>query len=187
MKSKEKRIQKGINLIPDFMLKERHSAKRLFIVGLLTVVITLASYAVYIIPEMKIFTLGIQIENVNNELKAFKDLQVLDDKFKETKNKLDQKKEILKSITENEIDIMPLINKVLSAAPQNVFLSYLNVGENKEISVSYIINNPVEANLLANNLRKLNMFEKVDMPSIPIVDRKMDISFKLKLKDEQKE
>ncbi len=80
------------------------------------------------------------------------------------------------------MDIGFVLEKLTSAVPQNVKLSYFSTSDSGDISASYIINNPVEGTKLTGNLRKLNIFERVDTPSMPMVDRKTDVSFKLRLK-----
>lgn len=182
MKQNKKQINKNINFVPEFVIKEKQALKRIFLVAFLTAVLTLTCFGIYYIPELKIFALNEKIENLNREINFFEDVQKLYDNLKATREKLENKKKIIEEISKNEIDIIPLIDKLISAAPQGVETSYIAFNDKKEISVSYIINNPIQANALVDNLNKLNIFEQVEMPTIPIVDKKTDISFKLKLR-----
>lgn len=181
MKKKKKQIKKDINFIPDFMMKEKNAVKRLFAVAVGTAIFTLVSFGVYFVPEIKIFTLTEQIKNADKEIEFYKDVEDLYKKMKATEEKLKKKKKIIDEISKNEIDVAVLMDKLISAEPQGVQMTYIKVNDKMEVSVSYVINNPIEANELVENLRNLNLFEQVNMPNIPIVDRRTDISFNLKL------
>ncbi|MGE5328868.1 MAG: hypothetical protein ACM3KR_05110 [Deltaproteobacteria bacterium] len=182
-KNKNKQINKNINFVPEFMIREKNAIKRLFIVGIATAVFTLVSFGVYFVPELKIFTLTEQIKNADKEIEFYKDVEVLYKKLNDTEKKLKEKKKIIQEISKNDIDVAALMDKLISAEPQGVQMTYMSITDKMEVAVSYVINNPIEANSLVENLVKLNIFEQVNMPDIPIVDRKTDISFRLKLID----
>lgn len=180
---KVKELKKGINFIPDFMQKEKTQRRRMFIVALSTAVFTLLSFAVYFIPEVKAFTLSVQLQNIETEMRFLEDVKGIKNKLEDTQTKLDKKAKILQDIKKEEVNVIFLTDKLISAAPKNVLLAYFSVDGKDKVNINYIINNPVEATELVNNLKSLNIFEKVDMPNIPIVDRKTDVVFRLKLKD----
>lgn len=178
-----KKIVKEINFIPDFMLKEKEHTGRRIAVALGTAAIVLICFAVYYLPELKVFSLSEQLKNLNVELNFYSDVKEIKNKLEETEAKLAKKKAILDEISKGEVDVISMLEKLTEAAPQNVALSYLSTTGTDDINVSYIVNNPIEANQLVENLRKLDIFEKVEMPpGIPIVDRMTNIDFKLKLK-----
>jgi len=183
MKQNKKQIKKSINFIPDFMFEHKKAAKRIFLVAVATAILTVASFGIYYVPELKIFSLTEKNQNLDREIEFFKDVEDLYNNLNATKKKLENKKKIIQEISKNEIDIVALIDKLILAAPQGVKISYMGFNDKLEVSVSYIINNPIEANALVDNLNNLNIFKQVEMPTIPIVDKKTDISFKLMLRD----
>ncbi|MGE5472691.1 MAG: PilN domain-containing protein [Ignavibacteriales bacterium] len=182
MKQKKKQVNKNINFVPDFVIKQRKAVQRMFLVAFATAIFTLTSFGIYYVPELKIFSLQERIDNLDREIEFFKDIQDLYNNLNAAKEKLENKKKIIEEISKNEFDIVPLIDKLTSAVPQGVEITYIGFNDKLEVSVSYIINNPIEANALVDNLNKLNIFEQVDMPTIPIADKKTEISFKLKLR-----
>lgn len=177
-----KNIVKEINFIPVFVIEERKRIARMIRVAIITAVITLAGFAIYFLPDIQISILKDTLRNYDTELNYLDDIKKIERKLKEVETKLTNKKKILEEINKEEVDIIFLIDKLSSARPPNVILTYLSIDKNKEVNVSYIVNNPVEATQLVNNLINLNIFEKVELPSIPLMDKKTDISFKLKLK-----
>jgi len=183
MKQNKKQINKSINFVPEFMLKQKQAVKRMFLVAVGTVILTVSSFGIYYVPELKIFSLTEKIQNLDREIEFFKDVEDLYNKLNTTKERLEKKKKIIQEISKDEFDIIAVMNKVVSATPQGVEISYINFNDKLAVSLSYTINNPIEANTLVDNLNKLNIFEQVEMPTIPIVDKKTDISFKLKLRD----
>ena len=173
---------KEINFIPDFVIKENQNKARLIMVAVGTVVFTLMAFAVYFIPEVRLSILSIQNENMNTEMKFLEDVKEIKNKLENLEARVDKKKKALEDISRNEVDVVLLMEKLTAAAPQNVSLTFFSVSGPENINVQYIINNPVEASNLVDNLRKLDIFERVEMPSIPIVDRRTDVKFNLKLK-----
>jgi len=181
MKKKKKQINKSINFVPDFMIKEKNAVRRWFTVGIATAIFTVVSFGVYFVPELKIFTLTEQIKNADKEITFYKDVEDLYDKLNSTEEKLKKKKKIIQEISKNDIDVAMLMDKLISVEPQGVELTYMSINDKMEVAVSYVINNPIEANSLVENMGRLNIFEQVNMPDIPIVDKKTDINFRLKL------
>jgi Tfp pilus assembly protein PilN len=175
-------LHKEINFIPDFMIYEKNKVKRMITVALVTTVVALAGFSIYFFPDMKMFTLNIQLNNLKVDIKGLEDVREIKNQLEKTENKLNAKKKILDEVSKDEVDVMSLMDKLATAAPENVVMTYLSVSGKNDINVSYSINNPIEATNLANNLRNLNLFQTVEMPAIPIVDQKRDINFALKLK-----
>ena len=176
-------ISKEINFIPDFVIAERNKINRLIVVAFSTTFITLLAFSVYFFPEMKIFTLNIQVDNAKMELRSMEDVRAIKSKLDQAQSKLNQKKKILDDINKSEVDAIGLMDKLNSAAPENVVLTYLSVNGKDDIKVTYSINNPIEATELTNNLRALNLFQDVSTPVVPIEDQKSDVNFALKLKN----
>ncbi len=177
-----KGISKEINFIPDFMEKEKEQKKRMVKVAILTTIFTLMCFAVYFIPDLQTEFMEAELTSLESREKLMADVKQIKDDLEDTEKKLNQKKSIIEEVSKGEVDIVFVLDKLTSAAPQNVKLSYFSTSDSGEISASYIINNPVEGTKLVANLRKFDIFERVDMPSMPMVDRKTDISFRLKLK-----
>lgn len=175
-------LHKEINFIPDFMIYEKNKVKRMISVGIITTVIALTGFSIYFFPDMKKITLDVQLKNLDVDIKSLEDVREIKNQLEKTENKLNVKKKILDEVSKNEVDVMSLMDKLAAATPENVELTYLSVSGKDGINVSYSINNPIEATNLANNLRNMNLFQTVEMPSIPIVDQKRDINFALKLK-----
>lgn len=179
MKIKSKRI----NFVPEFMIKEREQRRRMVITGITTLIITLLGFSIYFIPWFKNFSLEQACKNYNLEIEYADEENKLLNELKDKQDKLNKKRDLLSKLDKQEINIPLLLDKLAGIAPKEVIFSYLSVKENKQVDVRYSVNNPLEISNLAKNLEKLNIFEKVEIPNVPIVDRKTDVVFKLKLKD----
>ena len=175
-------LHKEINFIPEFMISERNKVKRMITVAVVTTILTLVGFSIYFFPDIKINALKIERDYLDADIRGLEDVREIKNQLEKTENKLNAKKKILYEISKDEVDVISLMDKLTNAAPENVVMTYVSVNGKNDINVSYSINNPIEATNLANNLRNTNLFQTVEMPSIPIVDQKRDINFALKLK-----
>ena len=166
------------------MIMEKERFGRMIAVAIGAGAIALICFAVYFIPELQVFSLSERVKNMNVELSFYSDVKDINNRLKETEAKLVKRKGILEEVSKGEVDIAMMLEKLTTAAPKNVVLSYFSTTGGGNINASYIINNPIEANQLEDNLKKLNIFEKVEMPAIPIVDRRTEANLKLTLKSD---
>lgn len=176
------KVKREINLLPQFVLNQKNQLSRLAIITITTIILTLASFAIYYIPQLKLLSLSVQLKVVNNNIKFMNDVKQLKDKLDTTQATFEKKSNILREISADNVDIVSLLNKLTQATPKNVRLSFLNINGKNDISIDYIIHNPIELNDLVNNLRKLDIFQDVQTPNVPIADRQADVVFKLQLK-----
>lgn len=173
---------KQINFIPDFMVSERAVLRRRYLIALITFITTLFCFSLYFIPELKEFTLEHQLQNINIEIKALTDEKALQEKLDSIQARVERKRAILQEIANSDVDVLYVINKITSSVPSNVMLSYINISGRDKVGISYSVNSPADLPVLVNRLRELDLFETVSMPNIPIMDKKTDVSFALKLK-----
>lgn len=176
------KVKKEINLLPQFVIKQKNELKRIIIITITTIALTLFGFAIYYTPQLKLLSLSVKLKGVNEEIEFMSDAKQLKDKLDSTQAILDKKNGILKEIDADDVDIVPLLDKLTKATPENVRLSFLNVNGKNDISADYVIHNPIELNDLINNLKKLDIFKDVQTPNVPITDRQTDVAFKLQLK-----
>lgn len=174
-------LSKGINFIPEFIVKENEKKKRKVMIATITAIITLFGICIYFIPEYELFILNTKSVKINTEINNMQDIKNIKQQLDETKEKLDAKKKILEEIRSKESDVELITKKLLAITPSNVVLDYYNITDGKTISVNYIINTPEDMVELTNRLKGLELFEKVEIPVMPIVDRKANVNFRLKL------
>lgn len=169
-----------INFIPEFVHKENIRKQRMILITLITVIITLLCFAIYFIPQYKLFTLTNKLNNYDIELKYAKDELKLLNELELTQKSYNKKKDLVNELSKDEFDISILMTELNQAAPKEVIFSFFSVS-GSEVAVKYTVNTPVEISQLVENLKKLDIFDKVSMPNVPIVDIKTDVVFNLKL------
>lgn len=175
-------IKKEINIIPEFMEIEMAKRKKMFIIVITTFLALMFCFSLYYYPQYKLKTMNEENKKLQAQIDDMKDVKDIKDKLNDLETQTKKKRDILTEANKSEVDINYLIAKLTANVPKNVLLAYFSVNGRDKVSVSYIVNNPVEATELLNTLRDLDIFEKVEMPNIPIMDRRTDVNFKLKMK-----
>lgn len=177
-----KESAKQINFTPAFMVKEKSQRWRIINVAVITFVVTLFCFAIYYIPVLKAFSLSIQSNNINTEMRALGDAKTIKEKFDKILTRSESKSAKLEEIDKNDIDILFIYDKINATKAKGILLSGITISGRDNISINYVISNPLQIADLVESLKNSNLFESVTMPNVPILDRETTIIFRLKLK-----
>lgn len=178
------RAEKEINLIPA-KHKTGNTGMILFTsisAGLIILAVILLF--AYILPEVRINKLKEENAKKEAEINSIGDLDEALKRYEKKQSELNQMKDALEAIKKDKFEVLKFLKKLSSYIPENVFVSSLSFSNGDSLSISFVVSDPVDTARLIVKLREMDMFESVDVSSVPIVKGENTISFSLKIKDE---
>lgn len=174
-------VEKDINLIPQKNVnKNRVHIKLSVAAGLigLIVVFTLA----YVMPKMETNRLYLENNRVIEELKSRETAGNEVDSIDAKKAKLEKMKESYKAITLEKVMVLEFLKKLSGYIPENVSISNLSMANGESLSVTFATINPIDTVKLIVKLKEMDIFESVELASIPIGEAPYSLSFNLRIK-----
>lgn len=173
---------KEINLIPSKSGKNYN--KPLVFTAVLAGVITMAAFFLfaYILPQIKISRLEAENIRITEEINSIGDVDEAYKKYEKKKSELQQMKEALSVIENEKVDVLGFLENLSRYIPENVYVSSVSLSGGNSFSISFIANNPIDIMKLVIKLRQTNIFENVELFSVPITKGESVVSFSLKIK-----
>lgn len=172
---------KDINLLPDYVTQKRVTTKNRTNIAFMILLYTCIIIIIFLIP------LGISKYYKSKELiatKQFNSLSYVQKKVDLLNKNIaakDKKQSILKKVSDNQIKIVELLDKINNAIPYGVVMKSFSINA-KDVSVSFIITTPTMLIDLINSLENTKLFQNVVVNTFPMKDMDYTVSFKLKLK-----
>ena len=175
-------IDKEINLIP---LKNGTGYNRALIftsvfAGIM--VMTALILFAYILLQMKINRLKAENARITAEINSIGDVDEAYKNYEKKQSELQQMKGTLSAIQNEKVDVLAFLKNLSRYIPENVYVSSLSLSDGNSFNVSFIVTNPIDIIKLVIKLRQMDVFENVEISSVPITNGENAVSFSLKIK-----
>ena len=177
-------IDKDINLMP-LRHKSDNNSMMLFTAISVAVLVTAVIFLfAYILPQMKIDRLKQENSKIAASISSIGDLDAAVNSYTKKQEKLKKIKDSYDAINKEKIEVLGFLENLKKYIPENVFLSSFLYNNNGAVNLNFITYGPVDVAKLIVKLRQMNMFESVDLSSIPLAEDENIISLSLKIKKE---
>lgn len=94
----------------------------------------------------------------------------------------DQKKQALETLAESGFKVLPFLEKISEATPAGAYIAKLSVTADEGANITFITRDPVETAALVVGLRRLDIFERVDIETVPFMDDSKPVQLNLRFK-----
>lgn len=175
------RAIKDINFLPDYVLQRQVKAKRNATILAWVFVFAFMAGAFYLTP---IQIRKYYVAQKNNELiklSRLSDVQKKVNALEEFKRNMDKKKNVIGDINKKQVRVIANIDEINKKMPSGVILKNIKFTA-KEFNTHYIVNTPLEVVDLLENLEKSDLYKKITIVSVPIVNKNTIVNIKLELK-----
>lgn len=172
---------KDVNFLPDYIQVKHLRTKKKVILFLCTFFALIITSGFLLIPKLVYGYYEREMYVVDSKLAQLSEVQRKVDILNELNNKKAKKASILNEVNNKQVRVTELIDTIKNAIPYNTSLKSYAVND-KNIIVSFEIHSPLEIIALITSLEELDIFEKVEANTFPIVDKTTNIGFNLKLK-----
>ncbi|MDF9409766.1 hypothetical protein L7E55_15655 [Pelotomaculum isophthalicicum JI] len=175
-------VIKDIDFLPQrFTLERKKNKQRLLLIMIIFIVAVFAGLSVWVPFKMekellaKSKTLD---ENINMLNRATPTYNQMIAKQKE----YEQKKQTVNNLESNVFKVIPFLEKVSEVTPQGVYVSQLAIIADEGVNITFISNSPVETANILVGLRKLDIFQSVNIEEVPFVGNPSQVKFNLRFK-----
>lgn len=94
----------------------------------------------------------------------------------------EQKKQALEYLEESGFKVIPFLEKISAVTPAGVYISQLSVKADEGAEITFITPDPVKTATLVVGLRRLGIFESVDIETVPFNDNSRPVYLNLRFK-----
>jgi Tfp pilus assembly protein PilN len=94
----------------------------------------------------------------------------------------DQKKQALETLAKSDFKVLPFLEKISEATPAGAYIAKLSVTADEGANITFVTRDPVETAALVVGLRRLDIFERVDIETVPFMDGSRPVQLNLRFK-----
>lgn len=94
----------------------------------------------------------------------------------------EQKKQALETLEKSGFKVLPFLEKISEVTPAGVYISQLSITADEGANITFITQDPVKTAALVVGLRRLDIFESVDIGTVPFIDNSKSVQLDLRFK-----
>lgn len=176
------RTEKEINLISSRKKIKYGNSPVLLAAFAGVILMVLIVLLTYLLPEIRLSRLKAENNQLVQKIGSIGDLDEEVKKYESKQAQLQKINEAYETIKKEKVSVLEFLSKLSANIPENVFISSLSLTNGDTLSVSFITTNPVDTAKLIVKLRQMDLFENIDVDSVPITEGENSINFTLKIK-----
>ena len=92
----------------------------------------------------------------------------------------EQKRQTLETLAKSDFKVLPFLEKISEATPAGAYISQLSVTAGEGANITFITRDPVETAALVVGLRRLDVFERVDIETVPFMGGSKPVQLNLR-------
>lgn len=92
----------------------------------------------------------------------------------------EQKRQALETLAKSDFKVLPFLEKISEATPAGAYISQLSVTAGEGANITFITRDPVETAALVVGLRRLDVFERVDIETVPFMGGSKPVQLNLR-------
>lgn len=94
----------------------------------------------------------------------------------------DLKKMTLDDLEKSSFKVLPFLERISEVTPPGVYISHLSVTADEGANITFISPGPVETAAMVVGLRSLDIFESVDIETVPFTNESKPVQLNLRFK-----
>lgn len=174
-------VIKDINFLPENLIENNKRAQKNLGKFVIFTAIVLILAGLLVIPQIIYMYYDAQANSLDLQLKSLSEVQKKVNTLNDLKSQASRKTNAIEEITSSQTKVTEIANKIISGIPATVSLKNYSIS-GTDIGLSFMVDTPLETIDLIKSLEGLDMFEKVTIPSVSIIDKSDTITMSLKLK-----
>lgn len=176
------RTAKDINFVPDYVFEKQLKAKKQAVTMFWAAICVVFVLGLFSAPKIAYKYYDMYVKKLDAQLLQLSDVREKVNLLSRVTADKEMKKNVLSNIDKDQIMITKLVSRIENVLPNNIEMKSYSLTQDM-FNVSFKVYTPLEIIELMNRLESLNLFEKVDISSLPIVDTDYIVSFSLKFKE----
>lgn len=176
-------VIKEINFLPQrIILSQEKKKKRLILIIVSIVLATIFGLLVLIPFRMENFYLEKDRE-LERELSALNVDSPIYNQMVAKQKEYNNKKKVLEVLKKGNFKVLPFLENVSNVLPAGAYISNLSIIADEGVKITFISPDPVATASIVVGLRKLDVFQAVEIEEVPFIDEgskpiQMDLRFK---------
>lgn len=174
---------KDINFLPQRIIRARQKRKNIFLYSMLTVLIVVFMGGAVWLPFQVAGVYRDKLIDINREISDLDSAKRYYQEMVNLQQELTEKELALEEIESKQQKITDILKQINSILPKNCFVASLAIKAKEEFNITVVTNNPVETARVLVGLRKMGLFEKVELAGVgdvPFTEGLYPVEFKLK-------
>lgn len=190
-------INKDINFLPERVTGARERRRKSVLRGLTGLLFFAALGWAILLPSRVACDYKNELVSVNREISKLEPARPVYEKKQKLLKDLKRKESAVKDIEARQLKVIDILRQINSILPRDCYVTYLAVKDKKDFIIEVVTGNPVETARVLVGLRKLGLFEKVELAGVgdvPLGEEPRPVKFELKFagagdekEDEQQE
>jgi len=92
----------------------------------------------------------------------------------------EQKRQALETLAKSDFKVLPFLEKISEVTPAGAYIAKLSVTADEGANITFITRDPVETAALVVGLRRLDVFERVDIETVPFMGGSKPVQLNLR-------
>ena len=92
----------------------------------------------------------------------------------------EQKRQTLETLAKSDFKVLPFLEKISEVTPSGAYIAKLCVTADEGANITFITRDPVETAALVVGLRRLDVFERVDIETVPFMGGSKPVQLNLR-------
>ncbi len=173
---------KDIDFLPVGIRTARKKRKEKLFLGLLGVLLAAGVYMLYTYPQKIIRECERELAVKNTFIHDLEKGKAVYDRLQATEAKLNTMLAALDEIEGQRFSAANLMAEIAEALPYNVSVSKLSL-ESSKVTLTVVSASPIDTARVVVALRRLDLFQEVEISAVPLVNEPKEITFELALKE----
>jgi len=175
-------VTKDINFLPQrIRLAREKNRQKLILFFASFALVALISLAVWIPFKLEQDYLA-KVKALDEKLSALNQATPVYNQMLAKQKEYDQKEQALEALGKSEFKVLPFLEKVSEVLPPGTYISHLSVTADEGANITFITSDPVKTASFIVGLRSLDIFESVDVETVPFMDSSKPLELKLRFK-----